>query len=116
LEILKRPGAYERIFKTGRALMEGYARILKEARVKAVVLGDAPLFDIVFTDRDVRDYRSALGDEVMMKCCNALLRERGILKSESKYYISTAHTDDDVRATLDALANAISGLKAPSAT
>ena len=29
LEILKRPGAYERIFKTGRALMEGYADILK---------------------------------------------------------------------------------------
>ena len=25
LEILKRPGAYERIFKTGRALMQGYA-------------------------------------------------------------------------------------------
>ena len=43
LEILKRPGAYERIFKTGRALMEGYAQILKEARVKAVVLGDAPM-------------------------------------------------------------------------
>ena len=115
LEILKRPGAYERIFKTGRALMEGYAQILKEARVKAVVLGDAPMFDIVFTDREVRDYRSALGDEAMMKRCNALLRERGILKSESKYYISTAHTDEDVRATLDAFAGAISGLKVPSA-
>jgi glutamate-1-semialdehyde 2,1-aminomutase len=115
LEILKRPGAYERIFKTGRALMEGYAQILKEARVKAVVLGDAPMFDIVFTDREVRDYRSALGDEAMMKRCNALLRERGILKSESKYYISTAHTDEDVRVTLNAFASAISGLKVPSA-
>ena len=114
LEILKRPGAYERIFKTGRALMEGYARILKEARVKAVVLGDAPMFDIVFTDREVRDYRSALGDEAMMKRCNALLRDRGILKSESKYYISTAHTDEDVSTTLDAFASAISGLNGPS--
>jgi glutamate-1-semialdehyde 2,1-aminomutase len=27
LEILKRPGAYERIFKTGRALMQGYGEI-----------------------------------------------------------------------------------------
>jgi glutamate-1-semialdehyde 2,1-aminomutase len=115
LEILKRPGAYERIFKTGRALIEGYARILKEARVKAVVLGDAPMFDIVFTDREVRDYRSAVGDEAMMKRCNTLLRERGILKSESKYYISTAHTDEDVSATLDAFACAISGLRVPSA-
>jgi glutamate-1-semialdehyde 2,1-aminomutase len=116
LEILKRPGAYERIFKTGRALMEGYAQILKDARVKAVVLGDAPMFDVVFTDREVRDYRSALGDDATMKRCNTLLRERGILKSESKYYISTEHTDDDVRATLDAFASAISGLRVPSAT
>jgi glutamate-1-semialdehyde 2,1-aminomutase len=95
--------------------MAGYAQILKEAPVKAVALGDAPMFDIVFTDREVRDYRSALGDEAMMKRCNALLRDRGILKSEGKYYISTAHTDEDVRATLDAFANAIDGLRVPSA-
>jgi glutamate-1-semialdehyde 2,1-aminomutase len=115
LEILKRPGAYEQIFKTGRALMEGYGRILKDAHVKAVVAGDAPMFDIVFTDREVRDYRSALGDEAMMKRCNALLRERGILKSESKYYISCVHTDEDVRVTLDAFAGAIGGLRPGSA-
>jgi glutamate-1-semialdehyde 2,1-aminomutase len=51
LEILKRPGAYERIRKTGRALMEGYAEILKKARVTARVVGMA-LFD-VFTEREV---------------------------------------------------------------
>ena len=72
-------------------------RSSKRARVKARVVGDAPMFDIVFTDREVKDYRSALGDEATMKRCNALLRERGILKGESKYYISLAHTDEDVR-------------------
>jgi glutamate-1-semialdehyde 2,1-aminomutase len=110
LEILKRPGAYERIRKTGRALMEGYADILKKARVTARVVGDAPMFDVVFTDREVRDYRSSLGDEAKMKRCNALLRERGILKSESKYYISLAHTDADVAATLTAFAASIAAL------
>jgi glutamate-1-semialdehyde 2,1-aminomutase len=111
LEILKRPGAYEQLFATGRALMEGYARILKDARVNARVIGDAPMFDIVFTDREVKDYRSALGDEAAMKRCNALLRERGILKGESKYYMSTVHTADDVRATLEAFASAIAALR-----
>lgn len=115
LEILKRPGAYERIFKTGRALMEGYTQALKDARVKAVVLGDAPMFDVVFTEGEVRDYRSALGDEAVMKRCNLLLRERGILKGESKYYISTAHTDEDIRVTLDAFADAVGELKFASA-
>ncbi len=111
LEILKRPGTYERIFATGRALMEGYADILKRSRVKAQVIGDAPMFDITFTDREVKDYRSAQGDEAAMKRCNALLRERGILKSESKYYISAAHTEADVAFTLDAFASAIAELQ-----
>jgi glutamate-1-semialdehyde 2,1-aminomutase len=111
LEILKRPGAYEQIFKTGRALMEGYTRILKDARIKARVVGDAPMFDVVFTDRDVHDYRTAQGDDAMMKRCNALLRERGILKGESKYYISLAHTAEDVAATLDAFAGSLAALQ-----
>jgi len=115
LEILKRPGAYEQIFKTGRVLMEGYADILKRARVKAQVVGDAPMFDVVFSDREVKDYRSSLGDEAAMKRCNALLRERGILKSESKYYVSLAHTEADVAFTLDAFASSIAEMQAARA-
>jgi glutamate-1-semialdehyde 2,1-aminomutase len=110
LEILKRPGSYEKIFANGRALMDGYGRILQDAGVTARVVGDAPMFDIVFTDREVTDYRSALGDQDSMKRCNGLLRERGILKGESKYYVSLAHTDEDIRLTLDAFASAVGEL------
>ena len=87
------------------------ARILNDARVKAAVVGDAPMFDIIFTEREVQDYRSSLGDEATMKRCNAFLRAQGVLKSESKYYISAVHTDADVRFTLDAFANAIAALR-----
>jgi glutamate-1-semialdehyde 2,1-aminomutase len=110
MEILKRPGAYDRIFANGRTLMNGYRDILREAGVKARVVGEAPLFDIVFTDRDVTEYRSMIGDQEAMKRCNGLLRERGILKGESKYYVSLAHTDEDIRFTLDAFASAIGEL------
>jgi len=115
LEILKRPGTYERIFRTGRALIEGYGEILARARVKARVVGDAPMFDVVFTDRQVKDYRSALGEQALMQRLNALLRQRGILKGESKYYISLAHTDADVAFTLDAFASAIAELESARA-
>jgi glutamate-1-semialdehyde 2,1-aminomutase len=110
LEILKRSGAYDRIFANGRALMDGYGSILQDAGVQARVSGDAPMFDIVFTDREVTDYRSSLGDQDAMKRCNGLLRERGILKGESKYYVSLAHTDEDIRFTLDAFASSIAAL------
>ncbi len=114
LEILKRPGAFESIHRCGRAIMDAYAQILKDNTVKARLLGDAPMFDIVFTqnpEREIHDYRAAQGDAALMRQCNGLLRERGILKSESKYYIGLCHTDADVQATIDAFGSTIEEMK-----
>jgi glutamate-1-semialdehyde 2,1-aminomutase len=108
LEILRRPGAYDRIFATGRELMETLTELLDRNGVTAQVVGEPPLFDVVFTGEPVRDYRGTLrGDAEMMRRFNALLRERGILKGESKYYVSLAHTPEDIRFTRDAWASAL---------
>jgi glutamate-1-semialdehyde 2,1-aminomutase len=108
LEILRRPGAYERIFATGRELMETLTELLNRNGVTAQVVGEPPLFDVVFTGEHVRDYRGTLrGDAEMMRRFNALLREGGILKGEQKYYVSLAHTPGDIRFTRDAWASAL---------
>jgi glutamate-1-semialdehyde 2,1-aminomutase len=52
------------------------------------------------------------GEAGMMHQFNALLRERGILKGESKYYVSLAHTAEDIRHTCEAWASAIEVLTA----
>src|SRR5437016_977075 len=54
LEILKRPGAYERIFATGRELMGALGELLKANGVTAQVIGEPPLFDAVFSGEPVR--------------------------------------------------------------
>ncbi|HYB08196.1 MAG TPA: aminotransferase class III-fold pyridoxal phosphate-dependent enzyme [Alphaproteobacteria bacterium] len=111
LAVLKRPGAYDRIFATGRELMETLDELLKRAGIPARVVGEPPLFDIVFSDGDVWDYRGALrGDAKLLQRFNGLLRNRGILKGESKYYVSLAHTAEDIRHTQDAWASAIEEL------
>jgi glutamate-1-semialdehyde 2,1-aminomutase len=46
----------------------------------------------------------------MLRRFNGLLRERGVLKGEQKYYVSLAHTAEDVRHTTDAWASAIAAL------
>jgi glutamate-1-semialdehyde 2,1-aminomutase len=113
MAILKRPGAYEQIHATGRELMGALRDRLQRAGIPAQVTGEPPLFDVVFTDQPIRDYRSTLsGDAELMRRFNALLRERGILKGESKYYISLAHTPEDVRFTIAAWESAIKALKA----
>ncbi len=43
LEVLKRPGAYEQVFATGRELMGALSGLLKNAGIKAQVIGEPPL-------------------------------------------------------------------------
>jgi glutamate-1-semialdehyde 2,1-aminomutase len=113
LEILRRPGAYEQLFATGRELKGALTGLLKRNGLIAQVTGEAPLFDAVFAAEPVRDYRGTLrGDVGMLHQFNALLRERGILKGESKYYVSLAHTAEDIRHTCEAWASAIEVLTA----
>jgi glutamate-1-semialdehyde 2,1-aminomutase len=112
LEVLKRPGAYEQVFATGRELMGALGDVLKKAGIKATVVGEPPLFDVIFTDQPIKDYRDTLkGDKAIATKFNKLLRERGIMKGESKYYVSLAHTRADIDHTLGAWSEAIDELK-----
>jgi glutamate-1-semialdehyde 2,1-aminomutase len=113
LEVLRQPGTYKRVFATGRELMGALSEMVKKAGLKAQVIGEPPLFDIVFTDRPIKDYRDTLhGDAAILKRFNQLLRARGIMKGESKYYVSVAHTKADIDHTIDAWKGAIAELTA----
>ena len=102
LEILKTPGGYEHMFAQGRRLMDGYTEIMKRRGIEAQVVGDAPMFDVIFTTNKVVDYRTCMGDPAPTAKYNAGMRARGILKSEGKHYMSHAHTDGDIEQTLRA--------------
>ena len=111
LKILKRPGSYERIFATGRRLMDGLQGALRNAGVDAQVVGEPPMFDVVFAAGAVSDYRGTLrGDAAKSKRFTALLLERNVLKGESKHYVSLAHDEDDIRVSLEAYAAAAQAL------
>ena len=94
------------------SLKDALQRLLNEAEIAAQVVGEAPLFDVVFSDSEVTDYRSSLkGDKGMQARFNALLLERGIFKGDGKYYGSTAHNREDVDKTIDAFASAVDALR-----
>ena len=111
LIVLSRPGAFERLFDTGRRLMVALEGILAAYGVEGRVVGEPPLFDVVFTQGAVSNHRDMLaGNTRMLKRFNALLGEIGILKADSKFYVSTAISDEDITRTIAAMDDAISRL------
>ena len=111
LEVLRRPGTYEHLFATGTHLKTGLEHLLRRARIPAVVLGAPPLFDVVFAEGPINDYRGMLrGDAAKLKRFNALCLEEGILKGDNKIYVSLAHTAADVDAALAGFGRAIDRL------
>jgi len=108
LKVLGQPGVYEKVAATGRTLMEGMAKIVAEKGLPAQVIGVPVLFDVVYTKEEIRDYRStAKADTAMQGRINARLREGGVLKGDTKFYVSVAHTEADVAHTLEAFRKAV---------
>ena len=68
---------------------------LKNVGAKIQIVGDDTLFDIVFTDKPVRNYRDVRGSDTATNSrFNSILREQGIFKSLGKTYPSLALTAD----------------------
>jgi glutamate-1-semialdehyde 2,1-aminomutase len=113
LAVLREPGTYDKVFATGRSLMDGLTTLIAEAGIPAQTVGEPVLFDVVYAEGEMRDYRAMLRQDVgVQKHVNGVLRERGILKGDSKFYLSTAHTAADVAQTLDAFRAAMKSLPA----
>lgn len=107
LEIMRRPGSYERAAKTGNAIMAAIEQHFGATGIPFQVVGHWSMFDIVFTATPVHDYRAVFhADKNRQTRFNQLMREKGVLKSDSKFYISHAHDDTDVDQTIEAVAYA----------
>ena len=97
LEILKQPGTFEHLFATGQRFMDGLTSLIAKHSVKGQVRGVPPMFDILFTDVDVKDYRGAAqSNGAKLKVFNEQVLAGGLLKGDNKFYVSTAHTVDDI--------------------
>jgi glutamate-1-semialdehyde 2,1-aminomutase len=101
LRELRRPGTYERLHAVGRRLRDGLEAAARRHRLPAQVSGEPPVFDILFTDRPIVDYRAALtADPVKIRRFNEACLRRGLVKAANKIYVSLALGDADVEEIL----------------
>ncbi|HPE24043.1 aspartate aminotransferase family protein, partial [Albidovulum sp.] len=100
MEILRRDGAFDTLRANGARLMAMFDRHLSAAGIAHRIVGHPTLFDVVFTDRDVRTYRDVqAADAAKNARFNAALRENGVFKSPGKVYPSLALTEADFALT-----------------
>ena len=108
MEILRRPGQYEALRKTGKRLQDMQSEKLHKAGIAHQIVGDETLFDVLFTQNSCTDYRSTKHAEAERAgLYNLTLRQHGILKSPSKLYPSLAITDADLDQTDEAVTAAV---------
>ena len=104
MEILRRPGQYETLRSRGKQIIAAVEASLTKHGHDHVVTGDDVLFDVVFTDRPIVNYRdTTTGDKRKLAAFNDQLRKEGILKSHSKFYPSLVLTDADIEKTVAAI-------------
>ena len=116
LQSLKKRGGqvYSRLEKMGDKMRRGISDHLEAARVTAQVSGLGSMFQLFFTDRPVTDYHSAKSADIRKyeKYFHSLLASR-IFVPPSQFetcFLSTAHTEDELESTLDAIGAAVKTL------
>jgi glutamate-1-semialdehyde 2,1-aminomutase len=110
LSVLRRPGIYEKLHATGERLREQTRRVLRDRQVRAQVIGDGPLAQVVFSDQPVFDYRStAKGDKTRAKALMLGLFRRGVFINPmgTKLYLSIEHDDAICDAFIDRFDSAL---------
>ncbi len=103
LEVLSRPGVYERLHAIGSRLRTGIEEAGRRHGVPARALGEDAVFGVRFIEdesvtswMDLQAHDTALGHRWAIECI-----KRGMLVNPNeKIYVSVAHTDSDIDRTL----------------
>jgi len=107
MEVLRRDGQYDRLRALGQQLQDMQSEALQTQGIAHRICGDPTLFDILFTDVDCVDYRSAKHrDPSVNVTYNAALRAGGVFKSPGKLYPSLALSEADLEHTRQAVLKA----------
>ena len=113
MEILRRDGQYEVLRAHGLRLQDMASAALEAQGIAHRIAGDPTLFEIVFTDSQLRNYRDVLqADTAKGAAFNKVLMSAGLFKAPGKTYPCLALSDADfalAEAAYAAAAEAIAG-------
>ncbi len=114
LEVLQAPGLYEELDRLGALLEKGIFDAAKKNNITITINRIKGALSVYFTDVKVENYEQAeASDGEMFAKFFKLMLEQGINLAPSKYeawFITTAHTENDIVETINAVDNAFAQL------
>ena len=117
VDALRRPGAFDRLCRRAEDLRQGISSALEARDIAHRMAGEGAMFNLYFTSKPVRNYRDVKGSELRLRrILDIELIANGVyLKPENRYCLSLAHTEDDVKTTLEKFARSVDNIIASSA-
>jgi glutamate-1-semialdehyde 2,1-aminomutase len=100
---LEKPGVYERLREVGTRVSAGLRDAIALAGLDACVTGVPSVFEVWFTKEEPFDHRSSKASDFYknIRFSDLLLRQ-GVLKAAEKFFVSAAHSDEDIERTVAA--------------
>jgi glutamate-1-semialdehyde 2,1-aminomutase len=101
---------YGDLFRHGQKLRSGIAQILRKHGHHVYVAGEGPVFHFSFGSCQPKNYRDLLSADLQKYSDFTLaMLDEGILPlPDGRWYLSTAHSDEDIDQTLLAVERAVS--------
>lgn len=116
IELLENNRNHERLFKAGDYLRNKISKIIVEEGLPAQVAGYGSIFTVYFTQKKLKNYRDlklSNKDELFEVYCSEM-HKQGIFLAPQAYkrcHISVAHSEQDLRRTVNAARSALMTLK-----
>ena len=114
LKILKEKSPYDDLDKKGDMLFSGLKRVAEAAGVNVVINRVGSMGSLFFTDEPVTDFETAkASDENQFKRYFRSMLDQGIYLAPSPYeaaFLSTAHSEETVRKTIECASIALKNL------
>lgn len=116
LKELGKPGVYEKVELKAKTLASGLRAAAEKAGVKVSINQSASLLTVFFTDKPVDSYAAAMSsDTAKFKVFFQSMLNQGIYLPPSQFecwFVSLAHSDEDLAKTLIAAENAFAAVAA----
>jgi len=111
IDVLSTGEPYERMHKSGTALMQGLETICADKGVPAHIVGVPAMFSVFFGDESPKDFRDASNhDEDLYATVVGGMIQRGVMPvddAKEPWFLCAAHGDEEVAVSLTAFEEAL---------